>query len=144
METLQKHYRTLLTQDRPEIIKEEESIENTDKLLEMDISKIDIDIAIESMKNGKSSWPGGISVELIKYGGDKLKERMRHSIDMSGKIPKEWKISHISSIYKKGNRRDPKNYRGISINFTLRRLVSKILQKECVEKLDENHSGFIM
>ena len=51
METLETHYRTLLTERRPEFIKEEESIKNTDELLEMDISKIDIDIAIESINN---------------------------------------------------------------------------------------------
>ena len=31
---------------------------------------------MESMKNGKSSGSGAISVELIKYGGDRLKERI--------------------------------------------------------------------
>jgi hypothetical protein len=76
METLEKHYRTLLTEGRSEFIMEEESIENTDELLEMDISKIDIDITIESMKNGKSLGPGGVSVELIKYVGHRLKEKL--------------------------------------------------------------------
>ena len=33
METLETHYRTLLTEGRSEFIKEEESIENTDELL---------------------------------------------------------------------------------------------------------------
>ena len=47
METLEKHDRTLLTEGRQEYIKEEESIENTDDLLEMDNSKIYIHIAIE-------------------------------------------------------------------------------------------------
>ena len=122
METLETHYRTLFTEGRPEFIKEEDSIKNTDELLEMDISKIDIDIAIESMKHGKSS------VELIKYGGDRLKERIRNLIDRvikCCKIPKEWKIS----IYKNGDGRKPKNYRGISVNGTLSRLFSKVLQK---------------
>ena len=63
------------------------------------------------------------------------------------KISKEWKISHISSIYKKGDRRDPKNHRGISVNGTLSRLftkiLQKILQKECIEKIDENQSGLV-
>ena len=52
-----------------------------------------------------------------------------------------------SSIYKKGDRRVPKYYRKISVNGTLSRLFSKILQKrlqkECIEKIDENQSGFI-
>ena len=89
-------------------------------------------------------------VELIKYGEDRLKEIIRKLIDRVIKcciIPKEWKISHISSIYKKGDRRDPKYYRGISVNGTLIRLFSKvlqnILQKECIEKIDETQSGFI-
>ena len=33
------------------------------------------------VRNGKSSGPGGISVELIKYGGDRLKEKIRNLID---------------------------------------------------------------
>ena len=55
---------------------------------------------------------------------------------------------NICSIYKKGNRRNPKNYWGICINGTLSRLFSEILQKKnlqkkTTEKIDENQSGFI-
>ena len=49
--TVGKHYTTLLTEGGPEFIKEEESTENINELLEMDISKIDMVIAIESLKN---------------------------------------------------------------------------------------------
>ena len=67
MKTLEKRYRILLTESRPEYqhIMGEELIDDIFELLEMDISKIDIDIATESMKNGKSSGSDGISVELI-------------------------------------------------------------------------------
>jgi hypothetical protein len=45
------------------------------------------------------------------------------------------------------DRRDPRNYRGISVNGTLSRLFRKILQNklqnECTEKLTENQSEFI-
>ena len=78
------------------------------------------------MKNGK---PSG---ELVIGGGDRLKERIRNLIDRvinCCKIPKEWKISHIPSIYKKGDRKDSETYRGISVNGTLSRLFSKVLQK---------------
>ena len=50
METIEKHYKTQLTEGRPEFIREKESIENSYELLEIDIS-------IVSMKNGKSSRP---------------------------------------------------------------------------------------
>ena len=94
----------------------------------MDISKIDVDIAIESMKNDKLSGPDTISIEPIKCGGDRLKERIWHLIDrvvQCCKTPKEWKISHISSIYKKGDRRDPKIYR----------YLKQIITKETIKRL---------
>jgi hypothetical protein len=53
METLKQHYRALLTKSSPEFIKEEESIADTDELLEMDIWKTVLYTLIESMKNGK-------------------------------------------------------------------------------------------
>ena len=62
------------------------------------------------MKTGKSLGPCGISVELIKYSGDRLRERILNSTDRvvrSCKIPNGWKTSHISLIYNKGDRRDP-------------------------------------
>ena len=67
------------------------------------------------MKNSTSSEPSRISVELINYGEDRLKERIRNLIDRvvrCCKISKKWKISQIFSIYKKGDRIGPKNYRG--------------------------------
>ena len=42
----------------------------------MDIFIIYIDIGVEYMKNGKSSVPDGISIEMIKYSGDRLRERI--------------------------------------------------------------------
>ena len=53
-------------------------------------------------------------------------------------------MKYISHLSKKGDRRDPKNYRGISVDDILCRLISKILQKKyknCIVKLDDNQSG---
>ena len=78
--------------------------ESIDELLEMDISKIYLDIVIKYTKNGKLS---GILVKLIKYVGDRLKGGIR--ILIYKVVGKEWEISHISSIYEKGDRRDSIN-----------------------------------
>jgi Reverse transcriptase (RNA-dependent DNA polymerase). len=86
----------------------------------------------------------------MKYGGHRLREKICNLNDrvvQCSKTPKEWKISHISPIYKKGDKQEPKNYRGISVNDTLNRLFSKIIQKKLqenfIEKLDKNQSGFL-
>jgi hypothetical protein len=40
---------------------------------------------------------------------------MFDKIEKEKDIPKEWNPPHISSIYKKGNKRSCVNYRGISV-----------------------------
>jgi len=42
-------------------------------------------------------------------------------------IPNEWRNAVITPIFKKGDRREPKNYRGISILNTCYKIHSKIL-----------------
>ena len=88
METLEKYNRKLLRESRPEFIKKEESIDDTDGLLRNGYLK-NIDITIESMKNGKWSGPGGISVELIKYGGDRFRERIQFLLICGLQLPRE-------------------------------------------------------
>ena len=59
------------------------------------------------MKNGTSS--GGVSVELIKYGRDRLKERIRNLIDRVVKCCKNTKgmedISHFFNIQERRQKR---------------------------------------
>ena len=69
---------------------------------------------MESIKSGKSSGLSGRSVEIIKYGGDRMRKRIRNLIDRMiccSKMPKEWKTTHISSIFKIGDRINSKKLR---------------------------------
>jgi len=48
-------------------------------------------------------------------------------------IPAEWRNAVITPIFKKGDRREPKNYRGISILNTRYKINSKILNTKLQE-----------
>jgi hypothetical protein len=64
-----KCYSTLLTEDRIEFIEEEEwDMESTN----LKVSDIEVNKVIKNITNGKSSGPGNINLELIKYGGKKV------------------------------------------------------------------------
>jgi len=54
----------------------------------------DVKEAIRNLKNNKAAGSDGIHLELIKYGGNKLLNRMYElvrQIWMEGRIPEEWK-----------------------------------------------------
>ena len=56
------------------------------------------------MKTGRAAGPGDIPIELIKGGGQKLLEMITILLNKSingQKVPEEWKIAIITSIYKK-------------------------------------------
>ena len=37
-------------------------------------------------------------------------------------VPPEWNVVTVTSVHKKGDRRDPNNYRGIAVTATLPKL----------------------
>ena len=132
VDQMEKYYKKLLTEDREEFLHEkwrkmyEKEAENT---IEIDVNLVKK--AIMRMKNGRAAGPGNIPVELIKCGGKKLWEMMTilfNKIINGGKIPEEWKIAIISSIHKKGDKRNCENYRGISVTGTFSRIYGNILK----------------
>lgn len=141
------HYKTLFVEGRPEFTSQETpTIANANRLT---IEIAEVKKALSTMKNGRSPGPGNIARELLKYGGNHLLERITNLMNMvcyQIKIPTEWKVSHIVSIFKKGNRKDPNCYRGISINSSLSRLYGKIIQNKLRanvgHKIGEDQSGF--
>ena len=55
-----------------------------------------------------------------------------------GTSPKEWEISTIVPIFKKGDSTNPNNYRGIALIDTMQKLFCKIIAKRiqtaCIQK----------
>lgn len=153
LKTWKDHYETLLSEKRDEWKEHETDILNS---IQNDNSKYtiieleELNKCLAEMKNGRAPGPGDIPAELIKYGGLVLTERLRYLMNLclrKHKTPKEWKESIISSVFKKGDRKDPNNYRGISVTATISRLWGKIVQKrirkEVENRIGEDQSGFI-
>jgi len=63
---------------------------------------------------------------------------------LNGKeAPQQWKVAYISSIHKKGSKKDCANYSGISVTSVMSRLYGKILGDLTEEENKyEEQSGF--
>ena len=74
--------------------------------------------AIKGLKDGKAPGGDGIPAEVWKYGGANLSNRLHRWIIKvweEGHVPQAWKDDNIVTIYKKGDRTECGNYRGISL-----------------------------
>jgi sorting nexin-29 len=70
------------------------------------------------MKNGKAPDIDNITVELIKNGGSELLQRifdLLMQVWFQERMPQEWEIGIIFPLFKKGDRRECSNYRGITL-----------------------------
>ena len=86
--------------------------------------------AIAGLKDGKAPGGGGIPAEVWKHGGDNLFSRLHQPIiNVWGGycVPQAWKVASIVFIYKKGDRTDCGNYRGISLLFVAGKIFARIL-----------------
>ena len=89
------------------------SVEHDDPVLDREIELQEIARCVRKLKNNKTGGSDGLVGELLKYGG-------------SGMIvPPKWREGLIVNLFKKGDREDPGNYRGI----TLLSVVGKVFVK---------------
>ena len=94
------------------------------------ISAFEFELAIEKLKSHKSPGIDYISAELIKTGGRTIRfefHKLIISIWNKVELPEEWKESIIVPIYKKGNKKDCRNYKCISLLPTTYKTLSNIL-----------------
>jgi len=87
-------------------------------------------LAIEKLKSHKSPGIDQIPAALIKAGGRTICSEIQKliiSIWNKEELPEEWKESIIVPIYKKSDKTDCSNYRGISFVPTMYKILSNIL-----------------
>jgi hypothetical protein len=88
-----------------------------------------LEIVMEKIKNGKSP-EDGINSQLYKYAGNKFHNQLLNFFNnthTSKEIPTEWRRSIVIPIYKKGDKTNPENYRGISLLNTCYKIYSRLL-----------------
>jgi hypothetical protein len=101
-----------------------------------DPSPFEVETAIAKFEKYKSPGSDQIPADLIQAGGEILRaeiHKLINSIWNNKQLPDQWKESIVVPIYKKGDKTDCRNYRGISF---LHRILSNVLLSRLSPYLD--------
>jgi hypothetical protein len=112
---------------------------HTAESLAPDPNPFEVEIVIAKLKRFKSPGSDQIPAELIQA-GEILRSKIHeliHSIWNTEKLPDQYKESVIIQIYKKGDKTDYINYRGISLLLTSYKILSNILLSRLSPYVDE-------
>lgn len=109
----------------------------------------EVEDIIDRMRNHKAPGEDGITNELLKHGGRSAKTEIHRLIDLIWKkeeMPNDWKTGLIAPIYKKGNKLECSNYRGVTLLNVAYKIFSSILLSRIApyteEILGEYQCGF--
>ena len=101
------------------------------------------------MKNGKATGEDGIPVELIKSAGCAAETRLLdlfNTVFSTERVPRDWQCGVVCPIFKKGERTECKNHRGVMLLSHTGNIYKRIIEKRlrsCVEEsLAEGQHGF--
>ena len=113
------------------------------------VLKEEVEQAVRKLKGGKSPGVDNIPAELLKHGGvesTKVLTTLCQKIWDTKEWPKEWTQSLIVPLPKKGNLRQCKNYRTISLishpSKVMLRVILNRLTQQAEELLAEEQAGF--
>jgi hypothetical protein len=125
-----------------------------DKNLKFDIKPVSVNTVtkiMRKMSKKKSSGKDGISQECLLLGLDVLATPLtaiiNHSIN-TGTFPSQWKEAVVIPIHKKGDSKDPKNYRPVSCLAAASKVLEKVVCNQLTrfieihKLLPNNQHGF--
>ena len=104
---------------------------------EFEVAKI-----LKNMKNKKSTGEDGISNEMLKCCSPMIEPHIAtlfNNCIEDGIFPDCFKTAKVIPLYKKGDRKDPGNYRPISLLSSLSKIFEKLLHKRMMNFCESNN-----
>lgn len=105
--------------------------------------------SIKRLKTGKAPGHDKITAEMVKAMGEeggRLLLKIFNKAWNEDRIPRDWEKGVIVPIYKKGDTKECKNYRGITLLSVILKLYESILEKrlraQVEDTLEQSQSGF--
>lgn len=127
-----------------EVGEEEEESEEREK----ELSWREVEEAVKRMKKGRAAGVDEVTIEMVTAAGEIGMQwfyRVVRAIWKEMRTPGEWKKAVIVPIFKKGNKKECQNYRGISLMCQSAKVYEKIIERrlrERVGNMREEQYGF--
>ncbi|NRA93460.1 MAG: reverse transcriptase family protein, partial [Psychroserpens sp.] len=118
-----------------------ESYDELDELIK-EIEMLEVTKIVKRLVNGKAAGTDGIVNEILKYGGEHMHQVIWHICKKCFEletIPEDWMKGMIFPIYKDGDRRDPLNYRGITLLSVVSKVYTSILNERLSKWCEKNN-----
>ena len=132
-------YKSLYTQTVPTPESTMKSSPDTEEI--PGFTEEEVERAIKRMKRHKVQGVDGITSDIIKLGGPMVLTYLTNifnNILKTKQIPDSWHEAKIVILFKKGDPKDIKNYRSISLLSHSYKIFTRLLQTRIERTLDEN------
>ena len=113
-----------------------------DRLVDVEISEEMVKARLAALREDKSPGPDDFLPRLLKMTCEEIARPIALIFNRSmkaGDVSLDWKTAHIMSIFKKGNRSSPENYRPVSLTSQLSKVMESVLRDEIVRHLDKHN-----
>ena len=110
-----------------------------DEYLDGELRKGEIEKCVCKLKNNKTGGSDGLVGELLKYGGGGMVDLLHQLLKVvwhEETVPKQWREGLIVNLFKKGDKEDPGNYRGITLLSVVGKVFCKVISNRLVQYLD--------
>ena len=137
-EILNKYFESVYTQENTKNI----PVLNSDPTPDIDnitISEEGVHKLLLNLQPNKASGPDHVPARILKECANELAPILASFFTQTlntGQLPSDWLMSHISPIFKKGNRSLPSNYRPIALTSICCKLLEHIISSHIMSHLD--------
>lgn len=135
-----RYFMTLLEgTDTKSAVAQEDKEENDNQRTE-EITRNDILQQIQNLKKSKAPGRDGIENEAWIYATEEVTDRLYDIMNDVWKgegFPNQWREGIICPIYKKGNKKEISNYRGITLLNTMYKVYGSILAEKLTKEMEE-------
>lgn len=116
---------------------------NYKKRLEtIEVTRSEVIKKLKELKIHKSPGPDEIHPRLLKELSKELGEPLQQLFNTSlsnGRLPNIWKRATVSAIFKKGSKKNPTNYRPVSLTCILCKVLESIVRDRLMSHVIENN-----
>ena len=139
---LNKYFGSVFTEEDLSSIPEPDNLSFDTPLTKIEINEDNILKHLTKLNTSKSAGPDGIHSKVLFETRHQIITPLciiyKNSAN-NGILPQEWKMANVIPIYKKGSKKQPCNYRPVSLTAICCKILERIIRNEIVKHLELNN-----